>query len=239
MLSLAVILVAAAPLPLVVIDAGHGGAQDGAVGVCGAKEKDVTLAITNGVARLLGASTKVKVQLTRDGDATLDLKERSRIANDAQADLFVSIHANSGPHERSHGVETYLLSRTASDRRVAKLVERENEVVPGRVTNASDTDKLLATMALSASHVESARFADRLFTSLTQERPAHGHGVLQAPFFVLLAAKMPAALVEVGFLTNRTECTELASPTHQAHLAQSIATAILLHVTREELAVAR
>lgn len=231
-------LVAASPLPLVVVDAGHGGAQDGAVGVCGVKEKDVTLGIASEVARVLEASGKLRVLLTRKDDATLDLKERAKIANDAGGDLFLSVHANSGAHERSHGVETYFLSRTLSDRRIAKLVARENESLKLDVAK-DETTRVLDNLSLSASHVEGARFAERLHMTMTQELGLPSRGILQGPFFVLLAARMPAVLVEVGFLTNKAECKELGRPEHRERLAKVIASAILLHVTREELAVAR
>ncbi len=237
-LILALVLTAS-PLPLIVVDAGHGGAQDGAVGICGAKEKDVTLGIATELARILVASGKTRVLLTRADDATIDLKERARFANDSGADLFVSVHANSGSHERSHGIETYFLSRTMSDRRIAKLVARENETSKVEVAK-DETTRVLDNLSLSASHGESARFAERLHTMLTRELGLPGRrGVLQAPFFVLLAARMPAVLVETGFLTNNDECKRLASLEHQESLAKVIAGAILLHVAREELAVAK
>jgi N-acetylmuramoyl-L-alanine amidase len=230
------LVLTATPLPLVVVDAGHGGEQDGAVGVCGAKEKDVTLAIASEVGRILEASGKARVRLTRRDDATLDLKERSRIANEAAGDLFISVHANSGPKERSQGVEIYFLSRTASDRRIAKLVARENETVKLDVVT-DETTRVLDGLALSAAHVESARFAERLHRALSHDR--HGRGVMQAPFYVLLAARMPAVLVEVGFLTNKDECKRLATPEDRDEVAKVIASAVLLHVAREELAVVK
>lgn len=233
--ALVALILASTPLPLVVVDAGHGGEQDGAIGVCGAKEKDVTLGIAAEIARVLEASGKARALLTRDDDTTIDLKQRTAIANDAGADLFISVHANSGAQERSHGVETYFLSRTMSDRRLAKLIARENETV-GKVEIAKDeTTRVLDNLALAASHVESARFAERLHTALARER--RGRGVMQGPFFVLLAARMPSVLIETGFLTNRAECQQLATVEYRNQLAKIIASAVLLHVAREELAV--
>jgi N-acetylmuramoyl-L-alanine amidase len=237
MLLLATLLIAA-PMPLIVIDAGHGGAQDGAIGVCGAKEKDVTLGISRHLVQLLEQSGQVHAIATREGDATLDLKQRAQFANDAKADMFVSVHANSNSMAKTQGVETFFLSRNASDRRVAKLVARENELAKGASAATDETTRLLETLALSASHVESARLAERVNTSLTRELAVKGRGVLQAPFFVLLGAHMPSTLIEVGFLTNKAECERLASDSHREHLAQIIASAILLHVSREELALA-
>lgn len=228
-------LIAAAPMPLIVIDAGHGGAQDGAIGVCGVKEKDVTLGVSQHLVALLEQSGKVRAIATRDGDVTLDLAARAQFANDAKADMFISVHANSNSAKKTQGVETFFLSRTASDRRVAKLVARENEAATTVPAQADETARLVETLALSASHVESARLAERVNTSLTRELGAKGRGVLQAPFFVLLAAHMPSTLIEVGFLTNQTECDKLSSDVHRERLAQIIASAILLHVSREEL----
>ncbi len=237
MLALAAVLFAA-PMPLVVVDAGHGGTQDGAIGVCGAKEKDVTLGISRHLVALLEQSGQVHAIAIREGDATLDLKQRAQFANDAKADMFVSVHANSNISPKTAGVETFFLSRNASDRRVAKLVARENEQPLRGSAEADETTRLLETLALSASHVESARLAERVNTSLTRELAVKGRGVMQAPFFVLLGAHMPSTLIEVGFLTNRAECEKLASDSHREHLAQIIASAILLHVSREELALA-
>lgn len=235
---LAIVFVVAAPTPLIVVDAGHGGAQDGAVGVCGAKEKDVTLGIATHLVRLLEGSGKVHAIATRDGDATLDLEQRAAFANDVKADMFISVHANSNSSPKTQGVETFFLSRTASDRRVAKLVARENEAPLASTEQKDETARLLETLALSASHVESARLAERVNTSLTRELATRGRGVLQAPFFVLLAAHMPSTLIEVGFLTNRAECEKLKTDAYRERLAQIIASAILLHASREELALA-
>jgi N-acetylmuramoyl-L-alanine amidase len=222
--------------PLVVIDAGHGGEQDGAVGVCGVKEKDVTLAIAREVASILAASGQVRTTMTRQDDTTLDLKQRARISNDAQADLFVSIHANSGPAAKTRGVETYYLAREAHDRRIQKLVSRENEATAD-VAPLTEDQRILAGMTLGATLVESARFAERMHATLAKTLEVRGRGVMQAPFYVLLASHMPSVLVEVGFLTNVDECRELGDPKRQLRIAEAVASAVLLHTAREELAL--
>jgi N-acetylmuramoyl-L-alanine amidase len=232
---LALVLVFLALPPLVVVDAGHGGAQDGAVGVCGVKEKDVTLAIASEITRILKASGQVRASLTRVDDATLDLKDRAKIANDRGADLFVSIHANSGPQPKTRGVETYFLSTTAHDRRIQKLVSRENEGLADLPT-MSDDQRILAGMRLGASQDESERFATRVHDTLSRTIEVRGRGVMQAPFYVLLASRMPSVLVEVGFLTNAEECVELGTVKRQSRIAEAVASAILLHANREELA---
>lgn len=233
MLLVALLLVASPPL--VVVDAGHGGAQDGAVGVCGIKEKDVTLSIATEVARILRASGQVRTRVTRDGDATLDLKDRAKLANDVAADLFVSIHANSGPAAKTRGVETYYLARQAHDRRIQKLVSRENEGA-SQLTPLTEDQRILASMQLGATQDESARLAERVHTTLAKTLEVRGRGVMQAPFYVLLASHMPSVLVEVGFLTNMDECRELADPKRQSRIAEAVASAVLLHTAREELA---
>src|ERR1700743_234866 len=103
MLVLAALLVSS-PMPLIVVDAGHGGTQDGAIGVCGVKEKDVTLGISRHLVTLLEESGKVHAIATREGDATVDLKQRAQFANDAKADMFVSVHANSNSAAKTQGV---------------------------------------------------------------------------------------------------------------------------------------
>src|SRR5689334_14670198 len=102
--------------PLVIVDAGHGGDQHGAAGVCDVLEKDITLTVSDEVAKILTASGRVRVEQTRTDDATVDLEERPRQANAAGAAIFLSIHANSSPNAKAQGVETFFLSTRAADR---------------------------------------------------------------------------------------------------------------------------
>jgi N-acetylmuramoyl-L-alanine amidase len=115
---------AGAELPLVVIDPGHGGELDGAVGVCGAREDEVTLSIAREMAAVLGASGQARVLLTRQADLNVPLEERSAIANAAGAALFISVHANASTRAESRGLETYFLSQRAADRRAALVAAR-------------------------------------------------------------------------------------------------------------------
>ncbi|MBC7794162.1 MAG: N-acetylmuramoyl-L-alanine amidase [Clostridia bacterium] len=224
-----------AALPLVVVDAGHGGVQDGAIGVCGVKEKDVTLAIATEVARILQASGQVRTEMTRTGDATLDLGQRATFSNEAGADLFVSIHANSGPRPKTRGIETYYLSATAHDRQIQKLVSRENEGVTQAIP-LRDEERILKSMQLGATQTESARLAERVHGTLSKTLEVRGRGVMQAPFYVLLASHTPSVLVEVGFLTNLEECNELGDAKRQTQISEAVASAVLLHTSLEELA---
>ncbi len=229
-----------APAPTVVaIDAGHGGNQDGAIGTCGAREKDVTLAVARELFKLLKASGLVTPLLLRDSDADLTLEERTAAANAAGATLMVSIHANASTNPESRGVETFFLSERAVSQRLSHLVEREND---GRSLPAAENDTVLSRILngldMSAAHVESQRLAARLQTAMNNRLGTRGRGVLQAPFIVLLNAQMPAALVEVGFLTHPEECRLLSAVEHQRAIAHTLTVAILEHVTTDNPALA-
>lgn len=233
-------LVATSPLPLVAVDAGHGGEHDGALGICGAKEKDLTLAISVELARLLEASERARVLLVRTDDETLELAERSVRANSAKAQLLVSIHANSGSKPEHHGVETFFLSRGAADKRALQVAKRENGgVLPAEQATTSTLDSILAGLSLNAAHLESQRLAFKLQEALKTDLAARGRGVMQAPFIVLMGAEMASALVEVGFMTNPEECTNLANADHQSKVAQALARAILAHLASEHELLAR
>ncbi|MEZ4271287.1 MAG: N-acetylmuramoyl-L-alanine amidase [Myxococcota bacterium] len=226
---------AAQTLPLVAIDPGHGGEHDGALGICGLKEKNVALAVSLELGRILETSGRARVFLTRTDDSTLELRERANLANHAGADLFVSVHANASTSPHPNGVETYFLSHRSSDRRSRSLVMRENE---GQTLPSANTDDPLSLIIdrlhLNAAHHESQRLAMRLQTALQTAAEPHGRAVLQAPFIVLLETKMAAALIEMGFLSNEDECLRLGQIEHQRRLARSLASGILVHLTREE-----
>ena len=237
-LALAAVLLESSPLPVVALDAGHGGEQSGAVGVCGIREKDVALAIIHELAQLLRASGRAEPFLTRSGDETVKLEERPERAKAAGAILFVSVHANAAPNETSAGVETYFLSLRAWDKRVEQLALVENEGVIER--ESSDTlGRILDSLRLRAAHAESQRLAALVQTSIIHRLGERDRGVFQAPFIVLRRAEMAAILVEVGFLSNPAECVQLGSPSHQRSLAQALAAAILAHLwTSGEAAIA-
>jgi N-acetylmuramoyl-L-alanine amidase len=218
------------PLPVVAIDPGHGGAQIGAIGPCGLTEKDLTLAISEELAAVLRQSGRATPLLTRPSDLTLGLPERAAIANAAGASLFLSIHGNASTRPTARGLEVYFLSLRAANRRAAWQAERENhgDKAPGATSDDALTE-ILWSLQAQANHAQSQRFALSLYAALSQGvgRAGHRRGVLQAPFLVLLSAQMPAALVEVGFLTNLEECQDLASTATQRRIAQSLAAAVL------------
>jgi len=234
------LLAAALSTPAVLIDPGHGGMHDGAIGICGIKEKDVTLGVSLELGRLLNASGRVQAWLTRDHDATIELSTRAKMGNRLQASLFVSIHANASTNSEAHGVETFFLSQRAANRQIAALARRENGAKDLTSTvHREAIDALIERLSLAASHTESQRFAVHLQRSLSKDLSTSGRGVLQAPFVVLKNAHMPSALVEVGFLTHPNECEQLADAKYQRSIARALAHAILRHLALENVALAQ
>lgn len=217
----------AAPLR-VVLDPGHGGEKEGAIGPGGAKEKEVALAISLFVAEILQARGH-EVILTRTSDVSLGLAPRIRLANEREADVFVSIHANSVPAKRNlvQGVETYFLSADASDAQAMALADQENADEEETSARSHDPlDFILADLARLEAHVGSSRLAVEIHESLVRRTGARDRGVRQAPFFVLSGARMPAVLVEVGYISHPHEEKRLTRATTQRIVAQGIAEGI-------------
>jgi N-acetylmuramoyl-L-alanine amidase len=190
----------------VVIDAGHGGSDTGAKGFAGTFEKDVALAVARNLAARLRARG-VQVVLTRDADVRVPLEQRTAIANDARADLFVSIHANASIDAEIHGSETYFLALEASDSGAAGVAQRENSAFAAeadeRIAALSDPFIALLGDMISTEHLdESSAFAQRVQQELGR-LPVRSRGVKQAMFVVLSGVQMPAALVEIGFVTHK------------------------------------
>lgn len=207
----------------VVIDAGHGGHDTGAIGRKGTREKDVTLAIARKLARELRARD-LEVMLTRDEDRYLKLEERARLANEMKGDLFISIHCNSAPTSKLRGIETYTLN-TSADRYSIRLAARENAASEKGI---SDLQFILADLATKANTEESTRLASQVQKSLVNELSSNYRGVKnlgtkEALFYVLLGARMPAILVETSFLSHSEEEKRLASDSYQEDVAQAIA----------------
>jgi N-acetylmuramoyl-L-alanine amidase len=207
----------------VVIDPGHGGRDTGAVGPHGIREKDVALAIARELAQRLRA-LGFSVILTRKDDSYVSLDERTRIANQARADLFVSIHCNAARRRTLSGVETWTLN-VASDRYSARLATFENAEAERTV---SDLRLILADLATRANASDARDLAQSVQGSLVRHLRARmgkvpDHGVKQALFYVLLGARMPAILVETGFISNPSEEARLRSRKYQAGAAEAIA----------------
>jgi N-acetylmuramoyl-L-alanine amidase len=217
-----------APLRLIVLDAGHGGHDTGAVGPGGLQEKDLVLDVTRRVARLLEEKLDVKVVLSRDADQFVTLRDRTTHANRERADLFVSIHANAHRETASAGVETYFLSSEATDGTARQVAALENSVVqlektPARPAGRLDAVKaILWDLAQSEFQHESSRLAEVVQDSMTQSLRIPNRGVKQAGFYVLGGAAMPAILIEIGFVTNPKEERRLKETKYRDDIARAI-----------------
>jgi len=210
----------------VVVDAGHGGRDTGAIGPKGTREKDVALAIARVLAKKLEARG-FAVVLTRDDDRYLTLDERTRIANDAHADLFVSIHCNAARRRKLSGIETWTLN-VASNRYAARLAAFENADTD---RSASDLRLILADLATRANTDDSRDIAQSVQSAVVRAIRSRGekvtdHGIKHALFYVLLGARMPAILVETGFISNPVEEARLRGRDRQRATAEAIAAGV-------------
>jgi N-acetylmuramoyl-L-alanine amidase len=187
----------------VVIDAGHGGHDPGTIGPSGLQEKDLVLDVALRLGKLIEEGLGSEIVYTRDDDRFLSHKERTRLANTKQADLFISIHANSSPSRKVRGIETYYLNFT-TDSWALTVASRENAASDRSVHELQD---LLSKIALKEKIEESQEFAARiqeaLHSGLSDDTSGlRNRGVRKAPFLVLIGAKMPAVLAEIGFISN-------------------------------------
>lgn len=216
-------------LDIVVLDAGHGGKDPGAIGKYGTKEKDVVLDITKRTGRLLEKSG-IKVVYTRDEDVFVPLLKRSKIANDSNGKLFVSIHANANKNRKVQGFETFLL-RPGKSEDAIEVASRENSVIKledytDQYEDLTGEALIMATMAQSMFMKESENLASMIQVELDKKLTTPNRGVKQAGFYVLIGASMPNALVEVGFISNPSEEKKLKQNAHRQKIAESLYQAI-------------
>jgi N-acetylmuramoyl-L-alanine amidase len=221
----------AAGVHTIVIDPGHGGSETGAISPNGVPEKELTMQLARELEAKLAQRLAVRVVLTRNGDEGLRLDDRTAIANQNKADLFVSIHLNSSLGSGAYGTETYFLSPQATDTRAARAAAAENagaEGTAGAGDAAEQQDLQLILWDLAQAHhmVESQRFANMIQGELNQTLQLKDRGVKQAPFRVLMGAMMPAVLVELGFLSNPEEEKKLQDPAYRDQLVDALARAI-------------
>jgi len=214
---------------VVVLDPGHGAHDWGATGVGGIMEKDIVLKVgQNAAACLRESKPDLKVFLTRDEDSFLPLADRSKVANNLNADVFVSIHANSARNVKARGIETYLMNPEATDREAHRVAMAENESLG--IEGLDPNDPLLLTLwsLKSAQHIlGSEDFGTVVHQTLAKEFSFQSRGVLQAPFFVLVRANMPAILIEIGFVTNETEAANFQTPAYLDRLGRGICRGVL------------
>ncbi len=209
--------------PLIVIDPGHGGTEEGAVGVEGVLEKEVVLNISLMLEELLQERLHARTVLTRKTDQNLSLADRTKIANDHQADLFISIHANASEYKNLKGIETYYLDNTA-DKSSLKLAERENASLGKSVDDLSFImSDFIQGIKLDDSISLAHALQNGLHSGLSRYyKEVKDLGVKKAPFYVLVGAHMPCALVEVSFIDNPEEGKQLISKRYQRLAALGI-----------------
>jgi N-acetylmuramoyl-L-alanine amidase len=207
----------------IVIDAGHGGHDSGTLGVDGLEEKDVVLDVALRLGKLLHERLGAEIIYTRSDDTFIPLETRTAIANKAQADLFLSIHANSSSDPSARGVETYYLNFT-SQADALEVAARENAVSDQSVYQLSD---LVKKIAMKEKIDESREFASDVESSLYAglQRGNAGlknRGVKKAPFVVLIGANMPSVLAEISFVTNPKDAGQLRQPEYRQRVAESL-----------------
>ena len=209
------------PVRTVVVDAGHGGRDPGAIGVGGLREKDVTLKL----ARFVGRRLEQKgfgVVYTRENDRTLSLEERTAIAESVRGDLFLSVHANASKRRSVHGIETYFLDQN-HNRHALNLAARENGIKSSQV---NELQHILAKLHIEELSPHSQRLAALVQRQMVMGVPGRKRpldlGVKRGPFYVLFLSNMPAILVEAGFLTNRSEAKLLRDTAYIEALADHI-----------------
>jgi N-acetylmuramoyl-L-alanine amidase len=215
----------------IVIDPGHGGRDPGCLGHSGTREKDIVLDVSMKLKRLLEENARVDVVLTRETDIYVPVENRPVIANQKQADLFISIHANSNPRKKQSGVMTFYLN-LPSDPSVMEIVARENAT---STKNISEMGDIIRSIIREDKIKESTDLAQRVQTQLVQYlnknyRNVKDLGVKSGPFWVLIGGNMPSVLVEISHLSNNQEESRLKTETYRQHIAQGIYAGILNYI---------
>ena len=209
-----------------VIDPGHGGMETGAKGKFGNLEKDITLAISLKLKAIVERNMGFEVVLTRDKDVDVSIENRSAIANNRKAGLFISIHANGAVQKKAAGSETFFLSLNATDEETRRLAYLENNSseLQSRLDPSSDDDlmMILWDMAQTAYIKQSSRLAELVQEELDAMLGTRNRGIKQAPFKILTGVACPAILVEAAFISNPAEEQKLASADFQAKIAEAI-----------------
>ena len=212
----------------IIIDPGHGGKDPGAVGYRGTLEKDIALDVAKRLEKKITKNMKIKTVLTRDEDIFLKLGERTKIANENNGSLFISIHANAATDRRASGFETFLIGPNKNEAAV-RVAARENAVLElegfsgKQLTNE---DLIKATIAQSAFASKSEQFAALVQEEIGKRVQGKNRGVKQAGFYVLMGASMPNVLVELGFISNLAEEKKLRSSQYREVLATAIFRAV-------------
>ncbi|MEO1942267.1 MAG: N-acetylmuramoyl-L-alanine amidase, partial [Campylobacterales bacterium] len=212
---------------VIVIDPGHGGKDPGGVGYRKIKEKEIVLRISKYLAQIL-RKRGYQVYLTRARDRFIQLKERTRFANQKKADLFISIHGNIAYHHnpRLRGIEVYYLSPTKNERAIRVAMEENKEIKGLNYLDQRVILNFLNKDRIVASHKFGIDVLNGIYNALRKRYPIRKNGVRGGPFWVLVGTQMPSILVEVGYLTNPTDAKLLKNPKFQQRLAVGIADGI-------------
>jgi N-acetylmuramoyl-L-alanine amidase len=212
----------------IVIDAGHGGHDTGTIGPTGLMEKDLCLDVALRLGKLIQQRLPdTEIVYTRSDDTFIPLEERTHIANDLKADLFISIHANSSPDHLARGVETYYLNLRGSAEAM-EVAARENAVSQGSI---HDLEDMVKKIARTEKIDESKELAEDIQDSLSKRiqktaKPVKNRGVRKAPFVVLIGADMPSILTEISFLSNPSDEQLLKKPEHRQRIAEGVFTGV-------------
>jgi N-acetylmuramoyl-L-alanine amidase len=218
--------VTAPRVPVIVLDPGHGGIDPGCIGFSGTHEKDISFATAHEIGRLLEATKRYRVVLTRAGDEYVPLHERVERARAANGDLFISIHADAIPDRSVRGASVFTLSERASDAAAAELAQRENkaDLVSGvdLAAQSREVSDILLDLARRQTNNLSIGLAREIVAKLGSAVPMLENSHRSAGFAVLKAPDIPSALVELGCLSNREEDKLLRAPAYRKKLAQGI-----------------
>jgi N-acetylmuramoyl-L-alanine amidase len=210
----------------IVVDAGHGGTEEGARGPTGTLEKNVTLGVARRLKAALEARLGVRVILTRDADTTVDLDERAALANNNKADLFLSLHANASVRSSALGAEVFYLSLEEYGDQAQRVARGETEALPVFGGGTRDIEVILWEMAQARYIEQSAVLAQAIEGALRERVPMSPRAIQQAPFRVLVGANMPAVLVEMGFITNPEQEKQLITDAFQTSIVQALVDSI-------------
>jgi N-acetylmuramoyl-L-alanine amidase len=218
------------PRPVIVLDAGHGGLDPGAIGVNGMYEKDLTLAMARQLRGLIEASGRYRAAMTRDADIFIPLRERMRLGRESGGSLFISLHADVLGQEQTRGASVYTLSETASDDEAARLASKENkaDIIVG--ADLSNHDAVVASILIDLAQREtnnrSIEFADTLSAELARVTPLLRKHRRFAGFAVLKSPDLPSVLVELGYISNHEDAQNLADAAYRDKVARAVLTAL-------------
>jgi N-acetylmuramoyl-L-alanine amidase len=224
---------------VIVIDAGHGGKDPGALGE-GVHEKDLNLAAAKSLKRRLERDGRYVVVLTRSGDRFVPLEDRVQVARRADADLFISLHADAGPDPEVRGATVYTLSDKGSDRVARKVFTRNDWFINVSLpSHDRAVNQILLDLTQRATKNQSTTFADMLVSTVSERTPMLQHSHRDAGYVVLLAPDVPAVLLEMGFVTNAQDVATLHDPLQRARLMGAVGDAIDNYFSQQRRYAAR